>query len=141
GATAAGLAPLLRRWLARPPVGPDDDDEPARVRAAGERRGDRAEDARQAYRQRLPSGLVVDGGARVIEPVRTGDAPEPVAERADPARDPARPVDVAGAVQDVDAHLPGGRKGRGVRARRGAGAMGGRGGEGDRGRGAGARTG
>src|SRR5947209_17119379 len=118
--------------LAGPAVRADDDDEAARVRAAREGRSDRAEDARQADRERLATRLVVDGGTRIVEPVRPGDAAEAVAERADPARDLARPVDVAGAVQDVDPHLPGWREGRGVRACRDAVPVPARAGEGDR---------
>src|SRR5256885_9943208 len=87
-------------------MGADDDDQSARVRAARERGGDGAEDAGEADRERLAAGLVVDGGAAVVEPVRAGHAAEPVAERADPARDLSRPVDVARAVQDVDSYPP-----------------------------------
>src|SRR2546423_2935213 len=111
-------------------MGADDDDQAARVRAARERGGDGAEDAGEADRERLPAGLVEDGGAPVVEPVRAGHAAEPVAERADPARDLSRPVDVARAVQDVDPHPP--RRPESGAVARGAAAVAARGREGDR---------
>lgn len=111
----------------------DDHHETARVRAAWKRCRDRAEDSGQADRESLAARLVVHRGAPVVEAACSGHAAEPVAERADPARDLPRPVDVARAVQDVDPHLPGRRQGRTLPARRRRVAAVARAGEGDRG--------
>ena len=61
---------------------------------------------------RRPPGGVVHRAERVVEAVGAADLLDRVGERLDLACDLARPVDVAGAVQNVDLDLPGLRQGR-----------------------------
>src|SRR2546423_2309859 len=89
-----------------------DHDQAARVATARERHRHDADLAREAHGELLPAGLVVDGRAHVVEPIRARHPVDAVPHRPDPARDRAREVDVAGAVEDVDVDAPGRRKRR-----------------------------
>jgi hypothetical protein len=74
--------------------------------AAGERGGRDAELLREARGDAVATRLEVDDRTSLPEAPRAGDPADLVGERLDPARDLARVVDVAGAVEDVDADLP-----------------------------------
>src|SRR5439155_7263671 len=83
-----------------------DHDEALRIVPARKRLRDRADLLREAQRELLAAGREVDHGLLVVEAAGPADVDDLVAERADPACQVARVVDVAAAVQHDDLDRP-----------------------------------
>src|ERR671924_1300470 len=104
-ASTAGGA--YRYGSARGVGGAHDHDEAAGGAASGKRpRRDAADLRREPLGEPRAARFEVDRGLAVVKPVRLGDVLDLVAEGADAARDSARVVDVAAAVEHVDRDLP-----------------------------------